>query len=69
VSANDFGGAVTLDPFRAVVPVPDDAMKIQRENGVVGDTFDQQLVPLFALPVARLGGPLRAAWSWLEQTT
>jgi hypothetical protein len=46
---HDFVGAVPLDPFRALVPVPDDAMQIKSDNCVVSDAFDQQLVTLLGL--------------------
>src|ERR1700733_10254875 len=41
-------GGISLDALRSAVPAGDEPIRIQHENRVVGDTFDQQAKSLFA---------------------
>jgi len=52
-SADDLGVAIALDALRAGIPVADDAGRVQHEERVVPDAFDQELEAPFG-PLALL---------------
>src|SRR4051812_4006516 len=54
--ADDFGGAITLQPLRTRIPVRDVPGRIEHEDGVVDDALDQQAKALLTLPQGLLGG-------------
>src|ERR1700722_10718647 len=41
-------GGISLDALRSAVPAGDEPFRVQHENRVVGDAFDQQAKSLFA---------------------
>src|SRR5205085_2908875 len=51
---DDLRGGIALEPFGALVPGRDVPRRVEREDGVVGDAFDQELIKI-GIAAPRLG--------------
>src|SRR6202007_3020553 len=47
--SDDFLGGITLQPFRARIPVYDDAARIEHVDGAILHRLDQQAEPVLAI--------------------